>query len=163
MVDEKNVKVDNDANKQDDSQSFIQASQNINSINNPNSSQTQAYSSISKKTNTVIATVKPNTKLEFNYDGFNETDKIAINEWFTYCSEVKKPYKSQLSLTKLRNKLLELKASITLTVAIDHSIAARYSGVFAPLGNARINSPPKKTANYVSDFSDPNIPVVERI
>ncbi|HMT03418.1 MAG TPA: hypothetical protein PKD00_08960, partial [Burkholderiales bacterium] len=67
-------------------------------------------------------------KPDFNYDGFNEIDKNAIEEWFAYRQEIGKPYKSQRGLSRLRNTLLELKESNCIIEAINQSLAAEYRG-----------------------------------
>lgn len=98
-----------------------------------------------------------NNNLAFDYTGFDEPQKTAIDAWFTYRKEAKKTYKTKSSLTALRNKMLELKASGSLIEAINHSIAMEYTGLFAPNNAGRYvphsGSPPKKQFNYVHDFT----------
>lgn len=98
-----------------------------------------------------------NNNLAFDYTGFDEPQKTAIDAWFTYRKEAKKTYKTKSSLTALRNKMLELKTSGLLTEAINHSIAMEYTGLFAPNNAGRYvphsGSPPKKQFNYVHDFT----------
>ncbi|TXH56063.1 MAG: hypothetical protein E6Q89_05950 [Bacteroidia bacterium] len=97
-----------------------------------------------------------NNDLAFDYTGFDEPQKTAITAWFTYRKEAKKTYKTKSSLTALRNKMLELRASGLLIEAINHSIAMEYTGLFAPNNTSRYQqsgSPPKKQFNYVHDFT----------
>ncbi|TXH60767.1 MAG: hypothetical protein E6Q89_00315 [Bacteroidia bacterium] len=98
-----------------------------------------------------------NNNLAFDYTDFDEPQKTAINSWFTYRKEAKKTYKTKSSLTALRNKMLELKASGLLIEAINHSIAMEYTGLFPPNNAGRYiphsGSPPKKQFNYVHDFT----------
>ncbi|HMT02187.1 MAG TPA: hypothetical protein PKD00_02580 [Burkholderiales bacterium] len=69
-------------------------------------------------------------KPEFNYNGFNEEEIIAIKEWFDYKEEIKNPYRSQSRLNALRATLLELKEFNDVVASIHHSLAAEYNGVF---------------------------------
>lgn len=69
-------------------------------------------------------------KPEFNYNGFNEEEIIAIKEWFDYKEEIKNPYRSQSRLNALRATLLELKESNDVVASIHHSLAAEYNSVF---------------------------------
>jgi hypothetical protein len=99
---------------------------------------------------------KKNGVLVFDYSDFDESQKIAIEAWFTYRREAKKPYKTKSSLTALRNKMLELKAAGLLVEAINHSIAMEYTGVFPPNGKRYYpngGAPPTKQFNHVHDFT----------
>ena len=93
----------------------------------------------------------------FDYTGFDDVQVKAIESWFVYRKEAKKTYKTKSSLTALRNKMLELKASGLLIEAINHSIAMEYTGLFPPNNAGRYaphsGSPPKKQFNYVHDFT----------
>lgn len=100
---------------------------------------------------TIAKVAKP--KPEFNYEGFNEIDKIAIKKWFAYRQEIKKPYKSQSGLTELRNTLLELKSSDSVVESINRSLTAEYRGVYILNSFKKNNSSPKKTGMYIDDFT----------
>lgn len=89
----------------------------------------------------------------FDYDGFDEVDKAAIDSWFTYRKEAKKTYKTKSSLTALRNKMIELKLSGLLVEAISHSIAMEYTGLFPPGNSRRYSNNKKQSFNYVHDFT----------
>lgn len=97
------------------------------------------------------------TDLKFDYSGFDDAHKVAIDAWFTYRKEAKKKYKTKSSLTALRNKMLELKAAGLLIEAINHSIAMEYTGLFPPTRNNvhyGSGSPPKRLSfNYTHDFT----------
>ena len=101
--------------------------------------------------------ITKNSDLVFDYTGFDDVQVKAIEAWFIYRKEAKKTYKTKSSLTALRNKMLELKASGLLIEAINHSIAMEYTGLFAPNNAGRYapqsGSPPKKQFNYVHDFT----------
>ncbi len=96
-----------------------------------------------------------NNEPVFDYTDFDELQITAVNNWFTYRKEAKKTYKTKSSLTALRNKMLELKASGLLIEAINHSIAMEYTGLFSPNSNRYANSgsSPKKTFNCVHDYT----------
>ena len=95
-----------------------------------------------------------NSELVFDYSGFDEIQTKAIEAWFIYRKEAKKTYKTKSSLTALRNKMLELKASGLLIEAINHSIAMEYTGLFPPNNNGRyVQAPKKPSFNQVHDFT----------
>lgn len=66
----------------------------------------------------------------FNYSGFNEQETISIKKWFQYREEIKKRYKTNSSLSALRNKLLDIKNNSSIVDAIENSIAMGYTGIF---------------------------------
>jgi hypothetical protein len=97
--------------------------------------------------------VKPNQTIEFDYSEFDDKQIQAIHNWFIYRKEVKKPYKSKSSLTALRNKMLELKASGLLIEAINHSIAMEYTGLFPPSQSSSYGGHKKPSFNYIHNFT----------
>lgn len=97
--------------------------------------------------------ITKNSGLVFDYTDFDDLQAKAIETWFIYRKEAKKTYKTKSSLTALRNKMLELKASGLLIEAINHSIAMEYTGLFPPNNAGRYVQPKKLSFNQVHDFT----------
>lgn len=68
----------------------------------------------------------------FDYTGFNEQESILIKEWFIYREEMRKPYKTNSSLSALRKLLLSKKNNNSIIDAIKNSMAMGYTGIFFP-------------------------------
>ena len=82
----------------------------------------------------------------FNFDGFTNEEREAIERWFVYRREIKKPYKSTLGLNALRNNLMHIKQTCSIIDAINNSIAHEYQGVFE-IKAKNFTSLPAKKAN----------------
>ena len=85
-------------------------------------------------------------KNSFDFTGFTDKQIEAIEEWFEYRKQIKKPYKSQLTLDRLRNELLN---NDNLIRDIQWSIAKGYQGVYSP--DTHYNSQPRSSNHDLSN------------
>lgn len=69
---------------------------------------------------------------EFNYEGFSEEEKEAINDWLIYKKEKGKFTYKKIGLKYLRKRCLELKESNLLIELIGYSISNLYTGIIDP-------------------------------
>lgn len=81
-------------------------------------------------------------KIAFDFTGFTDEQVVDIKNWFEYRKQIKKSYKSQMTLDSLRNDLL---ANKNLSRDIQWSISRGYQGIYSPASNSVASNKPNLT------------------
>ncbi len=73
---------------------------------------------------------QPKKLLVFDYSGFSDNEKLAIEKWLVYRKQKRKSPNSELEFVTLRDKLIQFKNRGTLQQVIDNSISNGWTGLF---------------------------------